>query len=835
MTSQSIPSPTLPPSPGQPGGLGDKIETTLVRFLGRLLDYAKDTLSHIIRYGVEILLEALEPELNDIYGDMLRQISDTPGVPAGAKSAIEKILSGKHEAGAVMGTVMAGAASQQIMGNVLGIMLAPISYTLSRAVLPFRVPVEAAIRAVWRGDADANEMSSDIFDQGLRLSQINALSSVIAPRPDPGMLTALMLRGEINEAAMKIELAKQGWTPPDAESFVKLSHVIPPIPDQLVFADRLVWDDQYAAMAGLDDDRDPRFLEWAAKLGLSPEWAARYWRAHWAPIDINLGFEMLHRGKITMDEMRKFLKAQNIPPKFQDKYIQVAYNVPTRVDLRRAYKAQVVTRDQVKRSYLDMGYDEQWATILTQWTVIAYAPEEKDITVSDVRGALERGTFSESEATAAWRSLDESDEAIAFYIAQARFKKAEKLKSTKLDAIHTKYVAGKTTRSEAASALTILGLPGSEIEADLELWTMERENKVRDPSYSDLRGFYLDNIIDAASFRASLSDLGYSADSVTLYIRSADLDRTRAAQDASAKLAIEHERLVASALATAYQKAIAAIDVRIAQERQVIASAQSALNSGVSTAEMNSIEDKIDVIDQTIASERQANVHAREQIVIAQNALSAKISDVLRRSLDDTISGAESEIASLDTYVASLDVIIAQAKLLAITAKSATDTAMVGAQFDDVVTAYTNTRDEIKSEFPLVTLPGSEIIEPGEGDYSGSIKSLIADVQVVDALLRERQEILHLDITNARSQLRLYITDDERQTLERTIRDADEMIAHHNANIVDAGVEKAKLQLQIASALNSTERAALISAMDTARKNIATLQLQRAQAKITEG
>ncbi|GAI43190.1 unnamed protein product, partial [marine sediment metagenome] len=48
------------------------------------------------------------------------------------------------------------------------------------------------------------------------------------------------------------------------------------------------------------DNFPPEFAEYMAKQGFSVEWAQRWWVAHWRLPSISAGFDMLHRGQISV-------------------------------------------------------------------------------------------------------------------------------------------------------------------------------------------------------------------------------------------------------------------------------------------------------------------------------------------------------------------------------------------------------------------------------------------------------------------------------------------------------------------------------------------------------
>jgi predicted nucleic acid-binding Zn-ribbon protein len=791
MAKASAPPPiSIPPSSSAPGGLGQKVEDTLTRFLLRVADSVKDTLSHVLRYGLQIFLEALEPELLDIYGPALREIVNEPEAPEWLKHIANIGLSGKYEGGVQALIGIGGGAAAQGIGTIVNAPLAAVGYKINRRFMPWRMSLDYGMLAARRDPNRIPYTLGDSLDQGMNDARMQAMMDVMERRLDQQSLIQRMLRGDMTADATRDELWKQGWNNEHANMLIQLAQLIPGPGDLISMAVREAWDDEFARLAGTDEGLPAEFVAWAGKTGLSADWCKRYWRAHWQLPSVQMGMEMLHRGVIDDATFAELIKVLDISPYWRDKLKAISYAVPTRVDVRRAYQDGVIDEAKVKRAYLDFGYNEEWATILTKWTVVRYAPEEKDITLADIKSALKSGLLTEAEASDAMSALDVSDEAIGFYISQARYQRAADIKAKQISAIEAKYVAGKIDRAAAASQLTALSIPSSEIEVDLDDWTAAREAKVRQPTYAESRGFYLDDLISSADFQKALHDLGFEDADIALYLKSADADKDRAAKDAIQKAQAEQERLAKAEKATAYQKAVADIDVQLAQQRQIIANAQAALNAGVSDKALRETEDKISQLSEQIAAERSAIAKLNEQITTATNALNAKISEVARTELDTAISDAQTTIAEDNQDLAALNTEIAQAKLALLTAEL----------------------DEDKA----------------------TLKENIATWQVTQAQIRQDIEDQHLAITNAQNTLRLYITDEDRQALEATIRDSKEAIAGHNTTIADYQAQQATLRTGIAAALNADTRAALTAAIDDAHKKIAELQVSRAQARVEE-
>jgi hypothetical protein len=156
---------------------------------------------------------------------------------------------------------------------------------------------------------------------------------------------------------------------------------------------------------GQYEDFPKEMAVWAKQQGLAEEWAQRYWAAHWELPSAEMGFEMLHRGVISEDELKMLLRALDVMPFWREKLIKLSYAPYTRVDVRRMYQLGVLSKDDVMRTYRDLGYDEEHARNLTEFTVRYYASETED-ELEDIRKltrevytqAYQRGIITRNEA-----------------------------------------------------------------------------------------------------------------------------------------------------------------------------------------------------------------------------------------------------------------------------------------------------------------------------------------------------------------------------------------------------------------------------------------------------
>jgi hypothetical protein len=172
-------------------------------------------------------------------------------------------------------------------------------------------------------------------------------------------------RGVIDEQTLNERLQTLRVDAFERSILMKITEYFPTPADLVTFAVREVYSPDIVERFGQKQDLPDKFIEEAAKAGLNAEQATNYWAAHWDLPSISQGFEMFHRGVIEEKDLDTLLRALDVMPFWRESLKKIAYNPLTRVDVRRMYSVGVIDREGVKRSYLDIGYDEEKAELMT--------------------------------------------------------------------------------------------------------------------------------------------------------------------------------------------------------------------------------------------------------------------------------------------------------------------------------------------------------------------------------------------------------------------------------------------------------------------------------------
>lgn len=414
--------------------------------------------------------------------------------------------------------------------SVLEPVFANLRHLANEKFRPELIPPETAINAYFRGVLGEGGLHSELGLHGFSPERITSLIEASRPLPSPGVVQEAFLRGTLSETEHDKYLLGYGYTDRDIALFKALYHIIPPPNDLIRMAVREAFSPDVASRFGQYEDFPVAFADWAEKQGLSREWAERYWAAHWDLPSPTMGFEMLHRGIIDENELKLLLRALDVMPYWREKLIQLSYVPFTRVDVRRMYQIGILDKDGVYKSYRDIGYDDEKATALTEFTIRYYTPEDKteldeyrELTRSIYVSAYKKSVITREDAKSYLENIGYTSEDAELLLAIADAELY--VKDTKEDVLPKRsntlkitleaYKRGLYNHEECVSILESLLYSSNEIDYYLSLSDYELELALKTEYLEWVQNLYTTRTIDKPTAVSLLGTLFVSPGEMT--------------------------------------------------------------------------------------------------------------------------------------------------------------------------------------------------------------------------------------------------------------------------------------------------------------------------------
>ena len=366
-----------------------------------------------------------------------------------------------------------------------------------------------------------DELIRDISIADVHPKYAQTYIDAVLTKPSTSDIIAYQLRRDPDLSTLPAELRKIGMHPDYAPILKELAYIIPPVGDIITMAVREAFTPEIAARFGQYEDFPKPFAEWAAKKGLSNEWAQRYWASHWTLPSATQGFEMLHRGAIRPDELNMLLRALDIMPFWRDKLTRIAYKRLTRVDIRRMYRVGVLTEEEVYEANIELGYGERDAKRMTDFTVKQTLETLSKFTSRDVVSAYVKRMINSSEARSLLIMLGVKSRDVSFILSTADYKRSWELTENRISGIRNLYKKKVYDLNKTEGELLKLDLPAEQVQVLMEQWYYEIKEEVpRHWTTAQVLGFAKEGLIPVSRARAELYAIGYDDEHVNIYMKS---------------------------------------------------------------------------------------------------------------------------------------------------------------------------------------------------------------------------------------------------------------------------------------------------------------------------
>lgn len=518
------------------GGLLTVVLETISTQLSSALEPLKDLASDLgtgvntaLTGFVPSLLEFLAPEAVKRVTGLVSEFESTPDIPESIKALTAPgalpILAG----GAIVGSILLFAAIQQVATAGMQPWMLNLTANVNRSAQPMRLPVGDSIRAQRRGFWGIARTAEELSEVGYSPERQFILQQLDTEQLQVQEVLNLWLRGLIESPELDIRLAKLGFRAPDIQSLRTLAFPIPSVQDLIQMAVREVFSPEIAEQFGQFDEIPEEYTTWTRRQGLSEFWSRNIWAAHWVLPSIQMGFEMLHRGKINEKELGDLFVAQDVMPFWRDKLAAISFKLITRVDIRRMHAVDVLSDQEVFDSYIELGYNDDKAQKLTDLvlkiTAARRAPKsdrERDLTRADIIGLFDSRLIGKPEALQALGEIGFDENESGLLIARAEIKMIVSERRSRKELIFDRFRVGTLTFEQAQDSLVELSLTSIELDQAITDLLLLRERRLTLPTKADFDRFLTKDLIKAAEYEDGMRLLGYAEHWIALYLQLLD-------------------------------------------------------------------------------------------------------------------------------------------------------------------------------------------------------------------------------------------------------------------------------------------------------------------------
>jgi hypothetical protein len=549
---------------------GGAVEYAFCHLLYKFLEVCGAGLGAFIAgFGVQ-LLERVEPSLVFYTKPILDMLLAYPQLPPKLREFLTQLQAPTHEGAAAILGGLSSQAGGAILSNVLGPLLAPITYAANAATRPAILDVSTVLTQWHKGSLSLVDAQAILAFHGFKGAYIDQLFDASRSRAGAGDIINAYLRGtltftdfalkmrtygftdadidllrinaqqlmnfgdllqavyrkQLTYDQLRVVAKKSGMTDADITTLIASSKPIPGPNDLVRMAVREAFTDSIAAKYGYDADYPAAFPTNMALWGFDAQWSKYYWRAKWELPSPGMGYDMLHRGIIDNATLLELLKVLDYPQYWRDKLIKLSFNPLTRVDVRRMYKMGVIPRAMVKKTYQELGYDPANAELLTRFTEVTYAPDaedplkdKKDLTTTLILNGYKKGIIAYAKTVALLAGIHYTPPDIQYLIALAN---AERTVAVRPDytaesyrdlvgIIETGYVNRTLSVESVNYHLGRVGMTAAEIALRLSILDTHAILTARKREIEIIGNAYKSRAITQVQVAAELGKLGIAA------------------------------------------------------------------------------------------------------------------------------------------------------------------------------------------------------------------------------------------------------------------------------------------------------------------------------------
>lgn len=339
---------------------------------------------------------------------------------------------------------------------------------------------------------------------------------------DTGTLVRLKYKGLITDQYFKEQLGKQGFDTEAITAFINDYKFVPTPGDVIRWSVREAFYEDYVRDYGLDAEYPSELTKYGALIGIDIKELKYFWRSHWELPSTYQGFEMLHRNVITPKDLDSLFMANDIMPFWREKLAKISYSAYTRVDIRRMFKSGTIGREEVKRGYLDRGYDEEHAENLTKWTVSDTISKERDLTRTNIEKLYREGQITRETAAQYLIGLRYDEDETEYLLSLVDIKISDEMEKDLINLWNEQFKLHEIDTKGLESNLDTLSITTEKKKRIINKAKLLELGFVTKPAKADLIKWFTNGIINKDKFTENMKGLGYTSEAIANYIKDAE-------------------------------------------------------------------------------------------------------------------------------------------------------------------------------------------------------------------------------------------------------------------------------------------------------------------------
>ncbi len=339
------------------------------------------TLGHwlglVIGSGIESFADTVGNKYSLLLSKLVETMEATEEIPPELQPLINELKAPTGEVAAGLtnsvGNLLLGGA----MGRITNAIGAPMARAASRMMLPERIGVDLILKLWLRHPEDATKWVRRMEEWGWGGAEAQWLRELIQVRFPSDIVAPAWLRDKKKYGkfwddvyeVMGLE-KKEGVEDERIALLKELAYKIPGVQDIIRYVVKEAYSPEVYKAFGQDQEYPVIAEADAEKTGVRPDQLMKEWIAHWDLPSVGQGFEMLHRGEITPEELTKLLKAKDIMPFWRDKLTDISWSLPGRIEARMMALYGLIDKTKLMELLRKDGLAEEYVPLVADMNIV---------------------------------------------------------------------------------------------------------------------------------------------------------------------------------------------------------------------------------------------------------------------------------------------------------------------------------------------------------------------------------------------------------------------------------------------------------------------------------
>ncbi len=314
--------------------ISDRIEATINRWAAAWGDRLGLWTGRVIGKGIEGFADVVGVKFSKLLGPTIAKMEESGAVTPELRPFIDELKNPTGETAMFLADKVAGGVVGAGLSSLIDNLAAPVARAMAAWLPNQKIGAALVLQLMLRHPEDKMLYAGRLREFGFNDQEIALMFELLSPLWPSDVVAPLWLRNKTKYAKYWDDVRKLGVSDDKIEGLKELAYRIPGVQDIIRYVVKEAYSPEIYKEFGQDQEYPGLAEADAEKAGVRPDQLLKEWISHWDLPSVGNGFEMLHRGEITQDQLAKLLKARDIMPFWRDKLTAISWSLPGRVELR---------------------------------------------------------------------------------------------------------------------------------------------------------------------------------------------------------------------------------------------------------------------------------------------------------------------------------------------------------------------------------------------------------------------------------------------------------------------------------------------------------------------